>query len=185
MKKFLIPVLFLFLYSCEGVKVTNNWDKKLDFKQFKTYSLFPWDTHNNQIVNDYDKQTILTSIKIEMEKRGYKFVKKDGDLVVSTFVIVENKTSYQAYTNHYGGWAGYGGGWGGGYGGGMSTTDVNYYDEATVIVDIADAEKKELAWRGTATGIVRKSQKEQSEAQADADEVINKILADFPPGKEE
>ncbi len=163
MKKILIPVLFLFLYSCEGVKVTNNWDKKLDFNQFKTYSLFPWDTHNDQIVNDYDKQTILSSIKIEMEKRGYKFVKKDGDLIVSTFVIVENKTSYQAYTYHYGGWAGYGGGWGYyggmgyygyGWGPGYSSTQIysTDYQQGTLLIDVFQLSNKKLVWQGIGTG---------------------------------
>jgi len=71
MKNILIPVLLLLLASCTGVKVTNEWDRKVDFKSFKTYSLYPWDKHNDQIVNDYDKQTILSSIKNEMETRDH------------------------------------------------------------------------------------------------------------------
>lgn len=154
-------ILLVFLSSCEGVKVTNDWDKKVDFTQFETYSLYPWDTQNDQIVNDYDKQTILNAIKGEMEKRGYIFVKDKGELVVSTFVIIENKTSYQAYTNHYGGWAGYGGGWG--YYGGVgfygyapinSTTTVysTDYEQGTLIIDIFSLHDKKLIWQGIGTG---------------------------------
>lgn len=159
MRYSIIILLAIILTSCEGVKITNNWDKKIDFTQFKTYSLYPWDKHNDQIVNDYDKQTILSAIKLEMDKRGYKQVKKDGELVVSTFVIIENKTSYQAYTNHYGGWAGYGGGWGYyggvgyygyGYGPGYSATTVysTDYKQGTLIIDIFDLSKKKLVWQG-------------------------------------
>jgi len=162
MRLFIVSLLLIFLTSCTGVKVTNNWDKKVDFKEFKTYSLYPWDTHNDQIVNDYDKQTILMAIKVEMDGRGYKQVDKDGELVVSTFVIVENRTSYQAYTNHYGGYAGYGGGWGYGmgmgyygYGYGAYNTYTVYstdYQQGTLLIDIFRLSDKRLIWQGVGTG---------------------------------
>lgn len=158
----LLLIVTLFA-SCTGVKITNQWDKEVEFDEFKTYSLYPWATHNDQVVNDYDKQTILSSIKVEMDKRGYKQVDKKGDLVVSTFVIVEDKTSYQAYSNHYGGWAGYGGGWGyygrsGYYGYGMgpgySTTRIysTEYQQGTLIIDIFRLADKKLIWQGIGSG---------------------------------
>ena len=163
MKKIIIPILILFLASCSGVNVTNQWDKKTDFSSFKTYSLYPWDTHNSKIVNDYDKQTILNSVKSEMNSRGYKLVEKDGELVVSTFVIIEDKTSYQAYSNHYAGWAGYGGGWGHyggmgyyGWGPGYNTTVYSTdYNQGTLIIDIFRLEDKRLIWQGIASGEVQ------------------------------
>lgn len=159
MRYSIILLLAVLLASCEGVKVTNQWDKELDFNQFKTYSLYPWDTHNSLIINDYDKQTILTAIMSEMDKRGYQHIEKDGELIVSAFVIIENKTSVEAYTNHYGGWAGYGGGWGYhgrmgyygyGYGPSYSTTTVyeNNYDQGTLIIDIFNLSNKKLIWQG-------------------------------------
>ena len=169
MKKILIPIvipiLFLFVYSCNSVKITNNWDKEIDFNEFKTFSLYPWDRHNSQIVNDYDKQTILASIKNEMLSRGYKFVEKDGELVISTFVIIQEETSYTAYTNHYGGWAGYGGGWGGwggpgfygyGFGPGYSSTTISSvdYNKGTLIIDIFNLKDKRLIWQGIGSGEV-------------------------------
>lgn len=162
MKKFIIPVIVLLISSCTGVKITNNWDKEVDFKEFKTYSFYPWDIHNDQIVNDYDKQTILMAIKLEMDGRGYKQVDKGGELVVSTFVIVEDRTSYQAYTNHYAGYAGYGGGWG--YGMGMGYYGYGYgayspytvystdYQQGTLLIDIFRLSDKRLIWQGIGTG---------------------------------
>jgi hypothetical protein len=147
------------LTSCTGVKITNNWDKDVDFSTFKTYSLYPWDRHNDQVLNDYDKQTILTSIKNEMNKRGYRHVEKNGDLIISTFVIIEEQTSYQAYTNHYGGWAGYGGGWYGnpafyGYGWGTTTIYRTDYNQGTLIIDIFRLSDKILIWQGIGSGEV-------------------------------
>lgn len=164
MKNLLLPFIFLFLVSCSSVKVTYNLDRNVDFTEFKTFSLYPWDTYADKVVNDYDKMTILGAIKNEMLSRGYKFVDKDGDLVVSTFVVVSKETSYQAYTDHYGGWAGYGGGWGYGAGmgyygygyGGYSTTTVTQTDylAGTMIIDVFRLADKKLIWQGVAKGDV-------------------------------
>jgi hypothetical protein len=94
----------------------------------------------------------------------------------------------QVTNTGYGGYGygpyGYGryGAWGG-YGYGGTDTHVSYYDEATLIVDIADFDKKELVWRGTGTGVLSKKERTQQESQEIADEVIMKIMKDFPPTK--
>lgn len=184
---FFTILLLVTFVGCSSISTTTDYDPTVDFSKYKTYMWFAGEMPADDELSKYPlvKKRIANSVEKALEAKGYTKGTKDSfDFVV--ILHAGTKERVQMNTYNYGGYGygGYGGGWGGGYGGGMSTTDVNYYDEATVIVDIADAEKKELAWRGTATGIVRKSQKEQSEAQADADEVINKILADFPPEKE-
>lgn len=192
MRKLLIPLFIIFLSGCTGVKVTNNWDKKVDFKSFKTYSLYPWDKQNDKVVNNYDKQTILNSIKNEMESRGYKYVEKKGDLIVSTYVLVENKTSYQAYTNHYAGWAGYGGGWGyyagpGYYGYGWapgygSATKIysTDYKQGTLIIDIFELSDKKLVWQGIGSGQVTENLAKRDRRLP---MVIGHIFRRFPVGQ--
>jgi hypothetical protein len=165
MKKITIVLLGLLFFtaSCSSVKIKNNWDKEVEFDSFKTYSLFPWDQHNEEILNDYDKMTIQGAIKNEMNSRGYKHVEKNGELIISTFVIIEEKTSYQAYNYHYGGWAGYGGGWGyyggpGYYGSGLTPTSTIYstdYNQGTLIIDIFRLKDKRLVWQGIASGEVQ------------------------------
>ncbi len=165
MKNLFLPLLGLLLLvsSCTSVKISNNWDKEVDFSTFKTYSLFPWDQQNDKVLNDYDKLTIAGAIKNEMNKRGYKHVEKNGELIISTFVIIEERTSYQAYNHHYGGWAGYGGGWGYyggagyyGYGAGYNTTVYSTdYNQGTLIIDIFRLKDKRLVWQGIASGEVQ------------------------------
>ena len=48
-----------------------------------------------------------------------------------------------------------------------------------------DAKKKEMVWRGTATGIVGEEpdQPDQEKQQKDIDEVVSKMLSEFPPEK--
>lgn len=163
-----LGVLFLFfviLSSCSTLNVTNDWDKEVDFNSFKSFSMYPWDKQNNQAINDYDKNNIINSVISEMQLRGYEYKEKGGELVVSLFVAIQNKTSYQAYTNHYGGWAGYGGGWGYyspgwaygyGYGPGYSSTQVTTreYEDGTLVIDIFSAADKKLIWQGIGNGEV-------------------------------
>jgi len=160
MKKLLISFIVLLLFnSCTSVKINNNWDKTIDFKTFKTYSFYPWDKQNDKVLNDYDKLTIVNAIKDEMNHRGYQFVEKDGDLVISVFVIVQEGTSYQAYTNHYGGGWTYGWGpgyYGYGYGPGYGSTTITSttYHQGTLIVDIFQRSDKKQVWQGIASGEV-------------------------------
>ncbi|MBC8319177.1 MAG: DUF4136 domain-containing protein [Bacteroidetes bacterium] len=167
MKKLLIPIMLLFLVSCSTVQITSNYDNSVNFKEFNTFSMYPWNKHNDSLVNPYDKETIIMSVKSEMESRGYKHIEQGGDLIVSTFVILENKTNYQAYTNHYSGYAGFGGGWGyyaspwaygygwgpGYYGGATTITKVDYV-QGTLMIDIFELANKKLVWQGIGTGEV-------------------------------
>ena len=170
MKKFLLPLFVLLMVSCSTLKVKTNYDKSVNFKEFKTFSMYPWDKHNDSLVNPVDKETIITSIENEMKRRGYEYVEKGGDLIVSTFVILENKTTYSAYTNHYGGYAGFGGGWGyygpswaygyswgptGFYG--ETTISAVDYLQGTIIIDIFELPSKKLVWQGIGSGEVNQN----------------------------
>ncbi len=158
MKKLLSIISIVFIMSsCSSLDVIYDMDQSVDFNQFKTFSFYPWDYKNGFQVNDYDKQTILMAIQDNMKEKGYIYQKEGGDLVVSIFVTVEGKVSYEAYTNHYGGWAGYGGGWGYsgfgygyGYGPGYSSTTVTQsnYKEGTLVIDVFSVASKKLIWQG-------------------------------------
>lgn len=166
MKNILFASIMLLLFSCSSVKVTNNFDKTVNFSEFTTFSLYPWDKHNDEVVNAYDRQLIINSIKSTMTKKGYTYKEKGGDLIISTFVLIQEKTMNQAYTNHYGGWAGYGGGWsygapwsyGYGYWGGPAYTTATIssrdYVEGTLIFDVFRLDKKKLVWQGVGIGEV-------------------------------
>jgi hypothetical protein len=182
----LIFIFLLFLASCSSLKVYTDSDKTVDFSQFKTFSLYPWDYKHGYQINDYDKGTILNAIKTEMSAKGYKFQKEGGDLVISIFITLDNKTSYTAYTDHYGGWAGFGGGWGYsgfgygyGYGPGFSTTTVteNNYQEGTLIIDIFNAADKKLIWQGIGS---KEVQTDLDKRDQQLPKNVAKILANFP-----
>lgn len=164
-------------------------DQKVNFNQFSTFSFYPWDYKHGFQINDYDKQTIMIAIQDNMVKKGYKYVKEGGDLVVSIFLTLKGKTSYEAYNNHYGGWAGYGGGWGYtgfgygyGYGPGYTTTTIteNNYTEGTLIIDVFNATTKKLLWQGSGSRPVEQNLDKRDRTLP---KNVTKILMQFPANK--
>jgi len=180
-------ILFLFISACSSLDVRTDYDPDIDFNSYKTYSFFKGDGAANDplAANPLVKKRVETGVEKSMTARGYKLVDaEDPDFVVILHAGDKEKTQITSHsTGGYGyggyGYGRYGGGWGG-YGG--TQTDVYQYTETTLFVDIADFAKKELAWRGTATGVVKKYN-DQKEMQEGIDEVLEKILADFPPKK--
>ncbi|MBU2554601.1 MAG: DUF4136 domain-containing protein [Bacteroidales bacterium] len=185
MKKFLFYALLLaFLSSCSSLSVTSDWDKSLNFEQFTSYSLLPWDQHNDSLVNPFQKERLLAAIKDQMNSRGYQYVETGGDLAVSIYITLKDQTGYTAYTDHYGmygdGW-GYGVPWGfygGGFGGVSSTTVTPYnYTEGTIVLDVFDSKDKKLAWQAVGKGVVSGN---PQQTEKSIPKGIAKMFASYP-----
>ena len=75
MKK-LIPLFMLFLLAyCSSVRVNADYDKKVDFKQYKTYAYIKANIDKVEI-SDLDKKRILYAIDDAMAAKG--FTKSDN-----------------------------------------------------------------------------------------------------------
>jgi hypothetical protein len=180
---FLFPVIILLLAvtSCNTIKVTADYDKEVDFKSFKTFTLLPWNAHNDSIVSTFTKQRILEALKNEMIKRGYYYVAdiNKADLGVNSYVLLREKTDYQYYQDYYGPygyyytapWA-----WGGYYGYPYNTTvQSRDYIEGTLIIDVFDTHKKKLIWQGIGVGEVEPNGNGKHVAKA-----ISQIFFKYP-----
>jgi hypothetical protein len=55
-------------------------------------------------------------------------------------------------------------------------TDTYEYEVGTLIIDFVDAKKKELIWRGIATGVVN-----PNITAEDIDRIVAKIMENYPP----
>jgi len=178
-------VATLILSGCSSVTVHSDYDKAVDFKQYKTYQFLGWAEESNKILNRFDQERIQKAFGLEFDKRNMEYVESNGDLAVSLFVVVDKKTSVTAYTNHMGmGGYGYGAGWGwyGGYGGmGMGTSTTNYsendYLEGTLVVDIYDTKTKKLVWQSVGQKTVDDNPKN---ADKNSIYVAEKMMKPFP-----
>ncbi len=187
--KSLLFLSIIFLGACSSIKVTSDYDKEADFTKYKTFEYYGWAEDSDKILNRFQKERIEKAFADEFAERGLKFVKDNGDMVVSLYVVVDKKTSTTAYTNHYGGGYGYGGGgWYGGYGmgyggmgygGGSSSTTYseNDYLEGTLVVDVFDKAEKKMIWQSVGQKTVEEN---PEKAERNTPKVAAAIMKPFP-----
>ena len=169
----IIPVLLLMvLSSCSSVSVNSDFDKNVDFGQYKTYAFHKKGIDKAEI-SDLDKKRILRAIENEMTKKGMT-KSETPDLLVSIFTKEREQVAVAQYN------AGWGYGWGWGWNpylwGGQ--TYVTTTAEGTLFIDLIDARKKELIWQGQGVGYLTQNQKRKEER---INAFVSKILEQFPP----
>lgn len=158
MKAFFYSMIILIIAgSCSGIQVTSDYDKSVDFSKFNSFSFYGWHDDSDKLLTPFDKERIENTVSAEFNNRNIEFKPKGGDLVVSLFVVLEQKTSRTAYTNHYGVGGGYWDydvpwGWGTGYS--TTTYQENDYIDGTLVIDVFDSKSKKLIWQGVGSGTV-------------------------------
>lgn len=158
MKTFVIILVALLSGSQLYSQVTCNYDKNVDFTTYKTYRFEGWQDESDKILNDLDKKRLLDSFSSEFKSRNLQYVKEGGDIVVTLYVVIENKTSTTAYTNYNGGMGyGYGVRWGYGMGSATTTYSENDYQVGTMVVDVYDGKSKQLVWQGSSRSTISKN----------------------------
>lgn len=178
-------LVIIFSVSCSDLTVKSDYDKEVDFTKYKTFEYYGWAEESDKILNRFDKERIEKSFAVEFKKRGLEFVENGGDMVVSLFIVVDQKTSTTAYTNHYNmGGYGYGPGWGwyGGYGGmGMGTSSTTYSEQdylvGTLVVDVFDRAEKKLIWQSVGQKTVDEN---PNSREKKSDKTAAAIMRPFP-----
>jgi hypothetical protein len=80
----ILPVLLLFvLSSCSSIRVNSDYDKNVDFSQFKTYAFHKRGVDRVEI-SGLDKKRILNAIDAELSKKGMT-KSENPDLLVNIF----------------------------------------------------------------------------------------------------
>jgi hypothetical protein len=184
--------LYLFLVALitagcgSSVSVTSDYDKTTDFSKYKTFSYYGWADNSDKILTQFDKDRIESAFKSEFAKRGMTANQNNGDAIISLYIVVDQKTSYSSYTDHYnngmygGMYAGrYRYGYGVGYGMGSSTTTTtgNKYAVGTLIVDVFDANDKKQIWQGIGKKTIDEKKNKREER---INAAVAKIMKEYP-----
>jgi len=170
----ILPLLLLFILgSCgSAVSVYSDYDKNVDFSQYKTYAF-----HKRGIdrvaISDLDKKRILHAIDLELSNKG--MTKSDTpDLLINIFTKEREHVDVNQYNTGWG--YGWGYGWNPYLWGGQ--TYVSTSTEGTLYIDLIDARKRELVWQGEGVGYLTQN---RNEKESQINEFVAKILAQFPP----
>ena len=180
-----ISIALLVFSSCSSVKFTADYDGDVDFTKFKTLSYYGWTEESDKILNKFEKERFEKAFGEEFEKRGFTLAERDGDIIVSLFIVVDQKKGATAYTNHYGGggpygyYGGYGYGAGWGWGMGYSSTSYSEYDYyvGTLVCDIFDSKTKKLIWQGVVTGEIDDNPKTR---ERNTPRVVKELMKKYP-----
>jgi hypothetical protein len=169
----LLTVFLLFaITSCSSIKVYSDFDKNVDFSQYKTYAFHKRGIDRLEI-SELDKKRILHAIDNELGKKG--MIKSENpDLLINILTKERERVDVNQYN------AGWGYGWRYGWNpylwGGQ--TYVSTSTEGTLYIDLIDARKKELVWQGEGVGYLTEN-RDKKEQQIN--EFVAKILEQFPP----
>ena len=157
------------------VGVTNDFDHAVNFRAYKTWAWYPQQPADAEggPAKGYESfldKRMRAAVATEMTAKGLTEVPSNPDIYVAYSARVEEK---QQVSPNYGGMYPYGGY--GYYGRGYAP--VMQYKAGTVVIDIVDAHRKELAWRGTGQAQVNQSTIDEVETHR----IVNGILSTYPP----
>lgn len=171
----IIPLFLITLFiSCSSVQVASDYDKNVDYSQFKTFAFYKSGVDKVEI-SDLDKKRILKAIEEQLLAKG--FTKSETpDLLVNIFT----KSREEVNVNQFNAGWGYGWGWGWNPWGFGTQTSVSSSTEGTLFIDLIDAKKKELVWQGEGQGTLTKNTAKKEER---IKEFVTKILEQYPPKK--
>ena len=157
-------------------KTSFDFDKTTDFSKFKTYTLKDGTKVNDPLIHN----RIVAAIEAEMVAKGLSKNDAMPDVVVVYHIAFDKKQDITTFSSGYGGYGPYGYGWGGGWAGGTTTTQVRDITIGTLVIDMADAKKKEIAWRGMGVKEVNTQAKPEKRDKS-ISEAVKKIFKNYPP----
>lgn len=166
----------LIFAGCSSISVHQDYDPEYDFTKLKTYGFIPLKSEAG--IDQLSADKLSAAIKNELNNKGYS-LSEAADFGIALMFSSKTKTNIQSYGYGYG--YGY---WGRPGYGGMGGVDVTQYDEGTLVIDIIDMAEQKLVWRGIGSGAMSQSPTVEERTE-NINNAVNKILAQFPPTKDQ
>jgi len=156
-------------------KVSYDYDKAANFAGYKTYAFKDGTKVGQQLIDD----RIVSAIETQLKEKGFTKSDSGPDVFVVYHVAFDKEKDISTYSSGYGGGYGpYGWGWGGG----MATTSTQVRDilVGTLVIDMADAKKSQVVWRGMGVKEVN-TQANPEKRDKSINEAVKKIFKNYPP----
>jgi Domain of unknown function (DUF4136) len=167
-----VGIAVLFATASFGEQVKTDYDRSANFSQYKTYSWQKVQTQDQLWVS-----RIEDAVNAALTAKGLTQVPSGGQLAIVAIEMTKNQQTLNTFYD------GFGGGWGwrrfGGGGLGDATTTTENYKVGTLVVDLFDANSKQLIWRGSASDTL--SDKSEKNIK-NLDKGVQKMFDHFPPG---
>ena len=181
LKRFLVPALTALVLAPAPLlaqSVTYDFDKTATFASFKTYAHKDGTKVGQELIDN----RIVAAIDTELAAKGFTKVDANPDVFVVYHVAFDKQKDISTFSSGYGGggYGPYGWGWGGGWGSTSTTTQVRDILVGTLAVDLADAKKGQLVWRGLATKNIDTKAKPEKRDKS-ITKAMQKVFKNYPP----
>ena len=150
-------------------KTSYDFDKSANFASFRTYSHKDGTKVGNPLIDN----RILEALDAELAAKGLTKDDANPDLFVTYHIAFDKEKDISSWSSGYGPY---------GWHYGMSSTQVQVREIliGTLVVDMADAKKKEVAWRGVGVKEID-TQAKPEKRDKNIREAVKKILKNYPP----
>lgn len=169
--KILLLIASIWLWGCaSSYMVNSDYDREVNFRKYTSYKIVPLKDSGrvDPILNSsLNQKRINKAIDIEMQARGYEAKETGADVLISYVTDVKDKQSTQNYNS---GW-GYYGWWG------PNNTQTRTYEQSRLIINMIDANTKQLVWQGWSTGELKNAAKDR---EASVREEVYRIMQKYP-----
>jgi len=165
----------LLVVSCSSVKVSSDFDSKVDFAGLRTYSWMtaPESTSEN-VRRELEQNRLIEgrvkkAVNAQLAAKGLRETAQDPDFLVAFHTGLEDRLDIQSWGYDYGPWGK----------GGPSTVP---YQEGTLILDFVDPKSENIIWRGVGKKVLS-STSTPEERQKKIDQAVERILKKYPPSR--
>jgi hypothetical protein len=179
MRKTLVPLALAVLLAPAlllAQKTSYDYDKSANFAGFKTYAFKDGTPVGQPLIDG----RIVSALETQLAAKGLTKNESDPDVFVVYHVALDKQKDITTFSSGYGGYGPYGWGWGGGWAGGTTTTSVRDVLVGSLVIDIADARKGQMAWRGMGVKEINVQAKPEKRDKS-INDAVKKILKNFPP----
>ena len=176
-----IVALTVVLSACGGIQVSTDFDPSTNFGGYRTFAWMAGSGEGDdpRVSGDLMDQRFRRAIESELVAKGMqKATSGQPDVFVGYQIALDDRIDYETVNTYWGtGW-----GYRGVYRGvGTSRTSAREYTLGTLVIDVFDAARRELVWRGAGEGRVDQARDPQ-ERQERINEAVTEIMEDFPVG---
>jgi hypothetical protein len=175
-------VSLLVVAGCTGLHVRTDFDENLDFQGRTAYAwleppVLEAPLPEGEAPDPFARNSLLdgrvrAAVDRTLGAEGFRISEEDPAFQLQYYVVLRDKTKIRTSPSAYYGSRR------GGYGGLGGATSYDY-QEGTLIIDFIDARTGRLAWRGWGVGTNREGYYDAARIE----ESVQKILAEFPPGR--
>jgi hypothetical protein len=170
MRKWVLGILLVLLFTpsrLSAQKVAVDYDESVTFSKYKTYMWIRGPAANDPLM----KKRIKDAVDAALSSKGLVMVDHDADLGVAAHMATREKRTIERFYEGWGPWA-----WR--WGPGVVRTEVNTYPVGTIVVDLFDAQTKQLVWRGVARDVLADDPQKNTKKLHKA---VEKMFGKFPP----